>query len=1115
MKKTIFRFISLATAVAALLLSCVKETEVDKMYEESIHVTVRGSLVSETVPVKTYLGTYEGHDRAVLWGKGEQMRLAVTSGGSTAFASSSKTDDYYSEAEIEFSFSISPTTADSYLYQGVYPASAAVLSGNSDPSRYKVILPSVQNATEQGYDPAAYILIAQPESFTEKKTSWTASFRRATALNQLILKGIPAGKSVTKVEFAVPYGKNLTGGRQMNLGTGESGTVYSGLNTVEVNYASPLTGGSDLSVWFTSWEAGIGEGESFTVSAYTSDSFVYEKQVTVPAGHPIDFLEGYINIVRVDMSGVSPIQLCFSGGKGTQSDPWQIANADDLAELAGYVAEGNSSFSTDYYIQTANIDYNGGYHQAIGNSNDNSNAYCFKGSYNGNGFKVLNASLRNQTSEKAVGFFGYLAGDAHIDGLCLENPKAIVNSPYYNVGTVVGCIQPSSNVIVENCEVTGGNVHITRYHAGGIAGRQMSGTISNCSFSGTVWAENNKAGGIVGNQSGGSIISCSVTGSQTTIVANNDCAGGIVGYLDSGRHTIENCVVNCKAVIASKGYVGGIAGDWSGSPGIINLCTVRCDVTNNAGTDGSYACVGGIVGCLRNSSQKVIVANCTYAGGSICNYNGTGGSVAGIVGQVVSNAVGEKTIFNCCAFPSRVLTGSSSKNIAGIAGYVKNATIRNCYCPTPESAFFFDGAPVTSSMEAGSIYGWFATAGEALDVYWLSSFKAGRSGSGSFTKYEQSLTGSQMRNSGSVTRPSTGTSYSNFLAALNADAADWNQSPQEGIVAAGWVMDDDYPIPSGTQNPYAGSDPGSGLNLLNLCEQKIAEYGYSADVPTNHVYICSHRGNTYWGVKNEYPENSIPAIQKAIEFGADMVELDVRPTSDGHLVLMHNESVRHTTDGGNKLVSNMTLSQIKALKMKARGSSNYIQINGSYVRVPTLEEALMACKGKIFVNLDIADKNVPTNLLIEAIKTTGTVSQVMIFGGDKETKREFIRQGYDVLGAPLAINPWLDDPSGVTSWASGFWGCAKLFQYDYTVYYNRTITKFGSKCHANGALTFSNCLDDTNDSNYPLDSQLVTWYGNQGSSCTALDRFIESGSDFVQTDNVEIADLYFKNKGLR
>jgi glycerophosphoryl diester phosphodiesterase len=97
-----------------------------------------------------------------------------------------------------------------------------------------------------------------------------------------------------------------------------------------------------------------------------------------------------------------------------------------------------------------------------------------------------------------------------------------------------------------------------------------------------------------------------------------------------------------------------------------------------------------------------------------------------------------------------------------------------------------------------------------------------------------------------------------------------------------------------------------------------------------NVLVVAHRGATQYA-----PANTIPAIEKAFEVGADIVELDVRHTSDGHYVLMHNSSVDGTTNGTG-LVEEMTLAQIQALLVD---DSAYGNIHGD-LRVPTLEQAM-------------------------------------------------------------------------------------------------------------------------------------------------------------------------------
>jgi glycerophosphoryl diester phosphodiesterase len=101
------------------------------------------------------------------------------------------------------------------------------------------------------------------------------------------------------------------------------------------------------------------------------------------------------------------------------------------------------------------------------------------------------------------------------------------------------------------------------------------------------------------------------------------------------------------------------------------------------------------------------------------------------------------------------------------------------------------------------------------------------------------------------------------------------------------------------------------------------------------MIVTSHRGAGFLE-----PENTLRAIRRAIELGADQVELDVQLTRDGHLILMHDPTVDRTTDGkGN--VADFTLAEIRQFDA------------GQGERVPTLEEVLTLTDGKITPQIEL------------------------------------------------------------------------------------------------------------------------------------------------------------------
>ena len=106
--------------------------------------------------------------------------------------------------------------------------------------------------------------------------------------------------------------------------------------------------------------------------------------------------------------------------------------------------------------------------------------------------------------------------------------------------------------------------------------------------------------------------------------------------------------------------------------------------------------------------------------------------------------------------------------------------------------------------------------------------------------------------------------------------------------------------------------------------------------------IFGHRGACGYA-----PENTLEAFRLALSQGADGYELDVHMSSDGELVVIHDETVDRTTDGTG-LVRDLTLAQLKALDASC-GKEGY---RGA--RIPTLREALELVKGTRYtVNVEI------------------------------------------------------------------------------------------------------------------------------------------------------------------
>ncbi len=110
------------------------------------------------------------------------------------------------------------------------------------------------------------------------------------------------------------------------------------------------------------------------------------------------------------------------------------------------------------------------------------------------------------------------------------------------------------------------------------------------------------------------------------------------------------------------------------------------------------------------------------------------------------------------------------------------------------------------------------------------------------------------------------------------------------------------------------------------------------------VQIVAHRG-----ASAERPENTLASTARAIEVGATAVEVDVRTTQDGHLVLLHDAKLARTTNGEG-LVGERTLGEIKQLDAGRKFGEKYAS-----EPVATLMDVLSVCHDKIDVLLDLKE----------------------------------------------------------------------------------------------------------------------------------------------------------------
>ena len=326
----------------------------------------------------------------------------------------------------------------------------------------------------------------------------------------------------------------------------------------------------------------------------------------------------------------------FSGGTGTQEDPWLITSQEDLIALAEFLNSGNAeTFDTEdagigncygyYFKQTADIDLTGVSWEPIGYSG----GYYFAGNYDGDGHSITNAVSTGKVDPEGfatAGIFGWVAFGS-VENLHVKNANfsAIGQNNYSYVGGIAGVCYGSS---IENCSVVNSSLESKRNN------------------------NNNCAGSIVGYSTGGTFEKCAAENNQVKTMAYG---GGFVGEVDddpaygAGKSTFTNCyTANCS--VSSKtddvqgvSLVGGFAGEMTDSALTVKNCYVYRAMLSTEGTAVPGIKATGVFAGHLWGDSSIVVTNCFFGACGITENAGAAsekteeefrnGTVAGLLGE--------------------------------------------------------------------------------------------------------------------------------------------------------------------------------------------------------------------------------------------------------------------------------------------------------------------------------------------------------------------------------------------------------------------------------------------------------------------------------------------------
>ncbi len=135
------------------------------------------------------------------------------------------------------------------------------------------------------------------------------------------------------------------------------------------------------------------------------------------------------------------------------------------------------------------------------------------------------------------------------------------------------------------------------------------------------------------------------------------------------------------------------------------------------------------------------------------------------------------------------------------------------------------------------------------------------------------------------------------------------------------------------------------------------------------VKVLGHRG-----FSSAYPENTLLAFRKAIEAGADGIELDVWLTKDGRVIVMHDETIDRTSDMSGRQ-KEMTLDELRKANV------------GGGERIPTLEEVFELLPRDSIINVELKDREAVGE--VARIIRSNNPERVLVSSFDVEALREY------------------------------------------------------------------------------------------------------------------------------
>lgn len=397
-------------------------------------------------------------------------------------------------------------------------------------------------------------------------------------------------------------------------------------------------------------------------------------------------------------ASISSWAQTFSGGSGTEADPYKITKAADFNELATEVNDNANTFTGKYFALENDITFTSDYtHTPIGKWISAKEMIRFNGVFDGKNHTLTDFTFTTASTDRFNGLFALVDTAGVIKNLTFNNPTITANlGTSLACGTVVG----DSYGTVDNVHVKNGTISSTATgYRGGIVGLlRGGGYVLNSSYSGNMTSGATFAA-IVG-QHYGVVRNCWSDATLTATLTTQTYTGGIIGV---ALGTMAN--KDDPQVEVSNSYfygtISSLSGNCGGIAGQVNKAKI--DQCWNAGYIQSGGYTGGVIGSLISST----LTNC-YNAGTV--YNVSKEFVGGLVGSMTAEVAGYE-IKNCLNL-GKVFNSVTYRN-AGceIIGYNSTEYVpENMYFDSQMTGYGYNvGNKTTKELTSGTALDGFST----------------------------------------------------------------------------------------------------------------------------------------------------------------------------------------------------------------------------------------------------------------------------------------------------------------------------------------------------------------------------------------------------------------------